>query len=209
MKLKLTIIFQRIDAGQDQGPVLVATSPASLATAPPPAASAAAPEAPAAPAAPAASTPPAPTEGDKAAEAVSAWSETQDAILLGLKLQGKDWKSIAALVDGKEPKELKARYKELMAKQEGSKKADETTDDEAIANETKGGKEKQKGKSGKGKEPADKNKAKDKGGKGLKGILRIDDNDNEDSGNLTSEGRRIIFLDEDGNLTASEVDVPI
>lgn len=192
-----------------EAPVITTTPPAPAATAPLPAAS------PAAPPAPAASpSKPEPAGEAKAAEAVPAWTEIQDAILLGSKSQGKEWKAIAALVDGKGPKELKARYKELTAT---ASKADDTTEGEATEDESNG-KKKQKAKNGKGKEPTDKNevnedsgkkgkaKAKNDDGKRLKGILRTDDDSSNDP---TFEGRSIIFLDEDGNLTAAEVGVQL
>lgn len=55
---------------------------------------------------------------------VAAWTEFQDALLLGLKALGKTWKQIEAMVEGKDLEDLRDRFAEIMAVKDGTRKAE-------------------------------------------------------------------------------------
>lgn len=126
-------------------PPPAATIPASVIPAPaPPAASVGtpAPEPPAAAPEPAAAAPesaaaaPAAAEADATAE-VPAWTDVQDALLLGLKAIGnKTWKEIGKLFEGKDTEDLRERYAELTTAPKGETKVDAVVEGEKTPNTT-------------------------------------------------------------------------
>ncbi|MCJ1462870.1 hypothetical protein MMC07_001474 [Pseudocyphellaria aurata] len=60
----------------------------------------------------------------KATAETPAWTDMQDALLIGLKKLNKTWKEIGALVEGKDTEDLRERYAELMAVKTGEKKTE-------------------------------------------------------------------------------------
>lgn len=200
--------------------------------APPASVEAPAPEPPAAAPEPAAATPPAP-DAEAAAE-VPAWTDVQDALLLGLKALNKTWKEIGAMVEGKDTEDLRDRYAELTAVKTKGKKAEaageeantpETTEEEGEGK--KGGDKKNNKKDKKqNKKKGDKGEAsnqenndeeatkKDKQGRKLRGILKLDEATDEGAaaGQPDSDdepqfyrGHPVIYVDDEDGLSAREV----
>ncbi|MCJ1426046.1 hypothetical protein MMC29_003948 [Sticta canariensis] len=94
-----------------------------------------APEPPAAAPEPAAAAPVA-AEADATAE-VPAWTDVQDALLLGLKALGnKTWKEIGKLFEGKDTEDLRERYAELTTVPKGETKVDAVVEEEKTTNTT-------------------------------------------------------------------------
>lgn len=199
---------------------------------PPASVEAPAPEPPAAAPEPAAATPPAP-DAEAAAE-VPAWTDVQDALLLGLKALNKTWKEIGAMVEGKDTEDLRDRYAELTAVKTKGKKAEaageeantpETTEEEGEGK--KGGDKKNNKKDKKqNKKKGDKGEAsnqenndeeatkKDKHGRKLRGILKLDEATDEGAaaGQPDSDdepqfyrGHPVIYVDDEDGLSAREL----
>lgn len=147
---------------------------------------------------------PAAAEADATAE-VPAWTDVQDALLLGLKAIGnKTWKEIGILFDGKDTEDLRERYAELTTVPKGETKVKavvedvktpNTTDEETEEKNDKKNKKKNKKKGGtaetndqEGKgEAVPGNKKKDKHGQDNqpKGILKPDEAAQEQSSEVT------------------------
>ena len=162
-----------------------------------------APEPPAAAPEPAAAAPVA-AEADATAE-VPAWTDVQDALLLGLKAIGnKTWKEIGKLFEGKDTEDLRERYAELTTVPKGETKVDAVVEEEKTTNttdeETEGKNDKKNKK--KNKKRGDTAETDDQEGKGEavpgkkkkdkqgqdnqpKGILKPDDATQEQSSEVT------------------------
>lgn len=65
-----------------------------------------------------------PAKDVKATAETPAWTDMQDALLIGLKRLNKTWKEIGVLVEGKDTEDLRERYTELMAVKGEGKKAE-------------------------------------------------------------------------------------
>lgn len=211
-------------------PVVEASEPAPVD--PPASVEAPAPEPPAAAPEPAAATPPA-AEAEAAAEA-PAWTDVQDALLLGLKALNKSWKEIGAMVEGKDTEDLRDRYAELTAAKPKGKKAEaagedtgtsETTEEEGEGKKggdknTKKNKKQNKKKGDKGdasSNPDDNDKQGQNQDRKLRGILKPDEATDETGAGQPDEndepqfyrGHPVIYVDEDDGLSAREVNPPL
>lgn len=187
--------------------------PATEAVTPPPTP----PEAPGFVEAPAADPPAAP------AVEVPAFTDAQDALILGLKALNKTWKEIGALLPDKDTEDLRDRYAELTTVKSEEKKAEDVTTEDGTEEPTEG-KKGDKKKDKKNKKKGDKGETnhqeengeeingrskKDKHGneKHPRGILKPDEASSDQATAETFQGHPIIYITGDDGLSPREVSI--
>ncbi len=121
----------------------------------------------------------------------SEWTASQDAILVGMKVQSKTWKEIEEALPGKDRKRLKERYRELYAadNKESQGEGSGESDDKQSSKASRKGKVKE----GKGQKEKEK-----------KGILKQSQKDQ--NGQWTHlEGRPVIYVQSGDPVSAEDV----